>query len=73
MVSEAKRKANAKSDKKNSKVITIKFSKNKDKEILDYLDNLDNKAGYIKELIEDDLKSKGIIKELNPQKNTRNT
>ena len=37
MVSEAKKRANMKSDKKNAKYVTLKLNKNTDKDILEYL------------------------------------
>lgn len=58
MVSEAKKRANMKSDKKNAKYITLKLNKNTDKDILEYLDTLDNKNGYLKNLIRQDIKNK---------------
>lgn len=56
MVSEAKKRANMKSDKKNAKYVTLKLNKNTDKDILEYLDTLDNKNGYLKNLIRQDIK-----------------
>lgn len=58
MVSEAKKRANMKSDKKNAKYVTLKLNKNTDKDILEYLDALDNKNGYLKNLIRQDIKNK---------------
>ena len=58
MVSEAKKRANIKSDKKNAKYVTLKLNKNTDKDILEYLDTLDNKNGYLKNLIRQDIKNK---------------
>ena len=58
MVSEAKKRANMKSDKKNAKYVTLKLNKNTDKDILEYLDTLDNKNGYLKNLIRQDIKDK---------------
>lgn len=60
MVSEAKKRANMKSDKKNAKYVTLKLNKNTDKDILEYLDTLDNKNGYLKNLIRQDIKNKKI-------------
>ena len=53
--SEAKLRANAKSDKKNTKQFALRLSKNTDADIIEYLEKLDNKQGYIKELIRKDL------------------
>lgn len=58
MVSEAKKRANMKSDKKNAKYVTLKLNKNTDKDILEYLNTLDNKNGYLKNLIRQDIKNK---------------
>lgn len=58
MVSEAKKRANMKSDKKNAKYVTLKLNKNTDKDILEYLDTLDNKNGYLKNLIRQDIRNK---------------
>ena len=43
-------------DKTNTKRVYIKLNKNTDKDILDYLDSISNKQGYIKELIRKDMK-----------------
>lgn len=43
-------------DKVNTKRVYIKLNKNTDKDILDYLDSISNKQGYIKELIRKDMK-----------------
>ena len=43
-------------DKVNTKRVYIKLNKNTDKDILDYLGNIPNKQGYIKELIRKDMK-----------------
>ena len=43
-------------DKENTKRVFIKLNKNTDKDILDYLDSIPNKQGYIKSLIRKDMK-----------------
>lgn len=43
-------------DKENTKRVFIKLNKNTDKDILDHLDSIQNKQGYIKELIRKDMK-----------------
>ena len=43
-------------DKENTKRVFIKLNKNTDKDILDYLESVQNKQGYIKELIRKDMK-----------------
>lgn len=60
MVTEAKRRANAKSDAKNTARVQLKLSKNTDADILEHLNSLDNKQGYIKELIRADIQKKGM-------------
>ena len=42
-------------DKENTKRVYIKLNKNTDKDILDYLESVSNKQGYIKELIRKDM------------------
>ncbi|MDO5044795.1 MAG: hypothetical protein Q4E22_05835 [Coriobacteriia bacterium] len=54
MVSDAKKRANAKYDRKNMVQRIIKFSPN-EADILAHLDAQPNKAGYIKQLIRDDM------------------
>ena len=51
----AKRKANAKYDKNNTKVISLKLNKNTDQDILDYLDSVDNTQGFIKQLLRQEI------------------
>ena len=43
-------------DKENTKRVFIKLNKNTDKDILDYLESVQNKQGYIKDLIRKDMK-----------------
>lgn len=47
------------SDKKNVVRIQMKLTKSTDADILDKLDNVDNKQGYIKNLIREDIKKSG--------------
>ena len=47
--------ANAKWDKENTRQVKFKFSIKTDKDILDKLDNVGNKQGYVKELIRADI------------------
>lgn len=56
MVSEAKKRANARSDKKNSKMVSFKLNKNNDDDIIKHLENKENKNGYFKELVRKDIK-----------------
>lgn len=58
MVSEAKIRANNKSNKINTTTICVRLSYNTDADILQKLDEVDSKMGYIKELIRKDLQTK---------------
>jgi len=53
--SEAKLRANRKSQKVNCKTYSLQLCYNTDQDIIDFLDSLPNKQGYIKELIRADL------------------
>lgn len=55
MVSEAKKKANAKSNKKNSVLFPLRLNKNTDQDIILELETKYSKAGYIKDLIRKDV------------------
>ena len=54
--SDARIRANAKYNKENIKMVTLHLNITTDKDILDYLQKKDNKTGYIKELIREDMK-----------------
>lgn len=56
-MNEAKRKANAKYDKNNTKVISLKLNKNTDQDILDLLESVDNTQGFIKQLLRKEISS----------------
>lgn len=56
MISESQKKANKKYDENNTKQIKLKLNLKTDKDILDKLNNVGNKQGYIKKLIRDDIK-----------------
>ena len=58
MASEAKIRANNKSNKNNTKMICVRLSYNTDADIIKKLDEVDSKMGYIKELIRKDLQTK---------------
>lgn len=55
MVTEAQKKASAKYHKEHLKVINVRFNKTTDADIIEYLDMIDNRQGYIKELIRKDM------------------
>lgn len=58
MTTEAKKQANAKYDRTHTKSILLKLNKQTDSDVLALLENKDNRQGYIKELIRNDLKGK---------------
>lgn len=49
-------------DRENTTVVTMKLNNNKDADILEKLQSVDNKQGYIKELIRDDIAKGGDVK-----------
>ena len=55
MQTEAQKKAKAKYDKGNTKQIILKLNLKTDKDILDLLQSVGNKQGYIKDLIRKDI------------------
>lgn len=54
--SDAQRRANAKYDKANTRLITLKLNKKTDKDVLGRLDEVPNRQGYIKELVRADIR-----------------
>lgn len=58
MASEAKFRANSKSNKINTKMICVRLSYNTDADIIQKLDEVNSKMGYIKELIRKDMQTK---------------
>ena len=62
MVSETKKRINAKWDKANSKSFSIKCMLKSDKDILDFLETLDNRNAFIKDLIRSYIKSQETTK-----------
>lgn len=61
MVRESQLRASKKYNEKNCRVITMKLSKIYDKDVLDRLDSVDNRQGYVKALVRKDLSSKSIM------------
>ena len=55
MATEAQRKAQAKYDARNTRQVHIKLNLRTDKDVLDKLDEVPSKQGYIKRLIREDL------------------
>ena len=58
MVSEAKKKANAKYNKAHMKSVLLSFHEENEADILAYLNEQGNKNGYVKELIRADMERK---------------
>lgn len=58
MATEAQIKAQAKYDAENTRQVHLKLNRNTDKDVLDKLDEVPSKQGYIKELIRRDLAKK---------------
>ena len=58
MASEAKIRANNKSNKINTTMVCVRLSYNTDADIIKKLDEVDSKMGYIKELIRKDIQTK---------------
>ena len=58
MASKAKIRANNKSNKKNTTTICVRLSYNTDADIIQKLNKVDSKMGYIKKLIRKDLQAK---------------
>jgi hypothetical protein len=56
MATEAQKRASAKYDAKNTKALYLKLNVKTDADILDHLDQMENKQGYIKELIRQSMK-----------------
>ena len=57
MASEAKIRANNKSNKINTTMVFVRLSYNTDADIIKKLDEVDSKMGYIKELIRKDMQT----------------
>lgn len=55
MATEAQIKAQKKYDAENTRQVHLKLNRNTDKDVLDKLDEVPSKQGYIKELIRRDL------------------
>lgn len=58
MATEAQIKAQAKYDAENTRQVHLKLNRNTDKDVLDKLDEVPSKQGYIKELVRRDLAKK---------------
>lgn len=60
-IKEQQKRAQIKYDKANTRKITFKFNLKTDADILEKLDSVNNRQGYIKELIRNDMESEKII------------
>ena len=60
MATDAQKRAVAKYDAKATKKILLKLNKTTDADILQRLDEVENKQGYIKALIRDDIAKGGV-------------
>lgn len=58
MRTDKQRIADAKSQKKNCKVFAIKLYKNVDGDMIEFLQGLENRNGYLKKLIRDDMEKR---------------
>ena len=59
MATEAQRKAQRRYDAENTRQVHLKLNRNTDKDVLDKLDEVPSKQGYIKRLIREDLAKEG--------------
>ena len=55
-MSEARNRANAKLNRLHTQMVGVRLHNENDKDIIDFLKTKDNKQGYIKELIREDIK-----------------
>ena len=61
MATEAQKRAVAKYDAKNTRKIVLKLNRATDADILKRLDTVDNRQGYIKRLIREDIEKDATI------------
>lgn len=61
MATEAQKRASAKYDKANTRSVLLKFNTTSDADILTMLDEVENRQGYIKSLIRNDIRGSGDI------------
>lgn len=60
MTTEAQKRASMVYDAKNTVQIKLKLNLSTDQDIIDKLESVDNKQGYIKELIRADIRREGL-------------
>ena len=61
MATEAQKRASAKYDKANTRSVLLKFNTTNDADILTMLDEVENRQGYIKMLIRNDIRGTGDV------------
>lgn len=59
-ISEAQKKASAKYVKENQRQIMLKVNKKTEPELYEWMENIDNKQGYLKGLVLADIKAKSV-------------
>ncbi len=59
MVSEAQKKASKKYHQKNQVNITLSLNRATNEELIEFVDKIENKSAYLKELVIKDMKEKG--------------
>lgn len=59
MRTDAKRKSENRWQKENITRVVLKLYKNTDADLIEYLGDMENRNGYIKQLIRDDMKKRG--------------
>lgn len=68
MITEQQKRAQIKYDKAHTRQITFKFNLKTDADILERLDSVENRQGYIKEIIRNDIEAEKIINGLSQMK-----
>lgn len=66
-IRESDYRASQKYQREKCRKITVQMNKRIDADVLDWLDSLPNKAGYIKELIRADMEKNGFRSEANDE------
>lgn len=61
MITEQQKRAQIKYDKANTRQITFKFNLKTDADILEKMDSVENRQGYIKEIIRNDIEAEKIL------------
>lgn len=61
MSSDAQRRASAKYDKANARYMTLKLNMKTEADLIEWLNSIDNRQGYIKRLIREDMKKASVL------------